>query len=238
MAIAPVNPIPLPSLSNLELLIYTCPEPRGRQLINDSFKTLQQIESAAFKWGTVLLVLSGSVLLFVWIGAIRPDAFGGYLKDGAFAVFAISCGLVVLSALRTGSSLLVRGLSYPFRVRAEAREKAQTLEKLRHNAFYLPDFDQLLLYAAYISPSHRVPMAIGYEYFRRLMGYNLLKYEAGSGKGFYSTETDILVLNSLIADDQEFWTEFRRHLTTKFGKSFTDDLSNLLERELKKASGY
>ncbi len=70
------------------------------------------------------------------------------------------------------------------------------------------------------------------------MGYELLKYEVGSGKGFYSTETDILVLNPLIADDQEFWTEFRRHLTTKFGECFTDDLSNLLERELKQVRGY
>ena len=207
-------------------------------MIKDAFSILERMEAAAFKWGSVLFVLSGSLLIFVWIGAIRPDAFGGYLKDGAVAVFAISCGLVVLSALRTGFSFVVRGITYPLRVRAEERENAQTLEKLRHNAFYLPNFDQLLLYAAYISPSHRVPMAIGCEYFRRLMGYNLLKYEAGSGKGFYSTETDILVLNSLIADDQEFWTEFRRHLTTKFGESFTDDLSNLLERELKKVSGY
>lgn len=207
-------------------------------MFNDTFKTLKEIESAAFKWGTVLFVLSGSVLLFVWIGAIRPDAFGGYLKDGTFAVFAVGFGLVVLSALRTGFSLLVRGLTYRKRVRAEAREKEQTLEKLRHNAFYLPDLEQLILYAVYLSPSHRVPMAIGYEYLRRLMGFKLLKYETGSGKGFYSTETEILILNPLIVDDQDFWTEFLRHLTTKFGECFTEDLDNLLERVIKEVRGY
>lgn len=220
------------------MLIYTCPEPWGRQLINDTFKTLQEIESAAFKWGTVLFVLSGSVLFFVWIGAIRPDAFGGYLKDGAFAVFAISCGLVVLSALRTEFSLLVRGLSSPFRVRAEARENAKVLEKLRHNAFFLSDFEQLLLYAVYESPSHRVPLFMDRDYFRRLTGYKLLRYEAGSRLSIYPSDTDVLELNPLIIDDQEFWTEFRRHLSTKFGEGFTDDLNNILQRELLLVRGY
>lgn len=196
-------------------------------MINNAFKTLEQIESGAFKWGTVLLVLSGSVLLFVWVGAIRPDAFGGYLKDGAFAVFAIACGLVVLSAARTGISLLVRGLTYRSSKARETADEARELANLRENArYFITSLERLILCVVHDQPSRRTPMFIEYQFFKRLIDYGFLKYEPGSG----TTGSQILQLNELIADDDEFWSEFRGWLTKTYGENFRNEIGELVKQ--------
>lgn len=78
-----------------------------------------------------------------------------------------------------------------------------------------------------------MPMFTEYRFFSRLIGYGLLNFEAGSEAVIPGTE--ILQLNELIADDHEFWSEFRARLIETYGEDLSLKVGELVKGKVTEA---
>lgn len=113
----------------------------------------------------------GAVVYFaIWIGFIRPEAFGGYAADAASIAIAIGLGCFAIGALFAVGSMAARVFGW---IRARKQQASRTTLLLQNIGFLTPPA-QLILYMGLREPQGRFPSLGEIAPMRLLVRYNIV----------------------------------------------------------------